>query len=179
LQYGISSQFAHYSMPFTPAIIDLEASGFGAASYPIEVGFVLPDGFARCSLIQPAVDWNHWDANAEQIHGISREFLFLHGKPATEVADMLNEHLRGQIVYSDAWGQDYAWLAKLFEEAERAPAFKLEHLARIVPDLPAARWNEVRERIEEELRLRRHRASADARVLQLTWLALCGDSTQA
>ena len=28
----------------TPIVIDVEASGFGKGSYPIEVGVVLPDG---------------------------------------------------------------------------------------------------------------------------------------
>ena len=36
-----------------PTILDLEASGFGRDSYPIEVGYVLPDGSSFCSLIRP------------------------------------------------------------------------------------------------------------------------------
>jgi hypothetical protein len=47
-----------------PAIIDLEASGFGKGSYPIEVGFVLPEGAMYCTLIQPAPHWRHWDDKA-------------------------------------------------------------------------------------------------------------------
>ena len=27
-----------------PAVLDIEASGFGRDSFPVEVGFVLPDG---------------------------------------------------------------------------------------------------------------------------------------
>jgi hypothetical protein len=34
-------------------VIDVEASGFGRGSYPIEVGFVLPDGEAVCTLVRP------------------------------------------------------------------------------------------------------------------------------
>ena len=35
-----------------PAVLDIEASGFGVGSYPIEVGFVLPDGQSYCSLLR-------------------------------------------------------------------------------------------------------------------------------
>lgn len=154
--------------------MDIEASGIGAGSYPIEVGFVLPDGQACCTLIRPAPGWVHWDRNAEAVHGIPRECLFEHGRPVQEVAAMLNQGLQGRVVYSDAWGLDYAWLSKLFDEAGRLPAFRLEHLTRIVPEISAERWNRTRAEIGARLGLQRHRASADARLLQLTWLALCG-----
>ena len=41
----------------TPLIIDVEASGFGATSYPIEVGVALDGRDNFCSLILPASDW--------------------------------------------------------------------------------------------------------------------------
>ncbi len=118
-----------------PAIIDIEASGFGAGSYPIEVGYYLPGGEMYCALIRPETDWTHWDAGAEKIHGVSREILLRHGQPAAEVALHLNRKFRGQTVYSDAWGADYAWLARLYDA------------------------------VELRLQLRRHRASGDARTL--------------
>ena len=34
------------------------------------------------------------------------------------------------------------------------------------------RWNSARTSVENELQVRRHRASNDARVLQMTWLRL-------
>jgi hypothetical protein len=37
-----------------PAMMDIEASGLDADSYPIEIGYVLPDGQAHCTLIRPA-----------------------------------------------------------------------------------------------------------------------------
>ncbi len=36
-----------------PTVIDVEASGFGAGSYPIEVGVAFPDGRSWCCLIRP------------------------------------------------------------------------------------------------------------------------------
>jgi len=47
------------------AILDVEASGFGAGSYPIEVGYVFGDGRSYCTLIRPVSSWTHWDAKAK------------------------------------------------------------------------------------------------------------------
>jgi len=47
-----------------PAVLDIEASGFGRDSYPVEIGYVLPDGQTWCTLIRPAPAWTHWDATA-------------------------------------------------------------------------------------------------------------------
>ena len=58
-----------------PPIIDLEASGFGRGSYPIEVGFALENREIYSFLIKPEADWTHWSEEAEEIHGISREQL--------------------------------------------------------------------------------------------------------
>jgi hypothetical protein len=101
-----------------PCIIDVEASGFGAGSYPIEVGAVLSDGRAYCSLINPEPDWRHWELSAESVHGITRDTLATHGKPAHVVASDLNKCLQGATVYTDAWYHDYQWLARLFDAAE-------------------------------------------------------------
>ena len=46
-----------------PLIIDVEASGFGSKSYPIEIGVALNDGQRFCTLILPAPNWTHWDNN--------------------------------------------------------------------------------------------------------------------
>ena len=99
------------------AIIDLEASGFGKGSYPIEVGFVLPQGAMYCTLIVPAPHWRHWDTQAESIHPFTREILLAHGKAAPVVARSLNQQLRGLTIYSEGWANDYTWLSLLFDEA--------------------------------------------------------------
>ena len=66
--------------PVCPTIIDIEASGFGSYSYPIEVGVVKYDGERYCALIKPEPDWDHWCDKAEAVHGISRDLLSEHGK---------------------------------------------------------------------------------------------------
>lgn len=165
-------RFMPNSSATAPAILDIEASGFGRGSYPIEIGVALADGETYCVLVCPQNDWLHWDASAEAVHGISRDTLLARGRPVAEVVNELNDLLRGQTVYSDGWGNDFAWLGRLYDEVGRAPSFKLDMLTRTMSDAMANAWNATREQIEVELALGRHRASNDARILQLTWLRL-------
>ena len=151
-----------------PCVLDIEASGFGRGSYPIEIGFVLPDGTAYCTLIVPDDAWTHWDGAAERVHGISRALLQRHGRSATEVATELNQRLAGRAVYCDNWAHDYAWLARLFETAEMTPHFQLRHMRELLSENAAERFDDTRAQVARNLRLRRHRASSDARVLQLS-----------
>jgi hypothetical protein len=151
-----------------PCVLDIEASGFGRGSYPIEIGFVLPDGTAYCTLIVPDAAWTHWDGDAERIHGISRSLLARHGRSAAEVAAELNQRLAGRSVYCDNWAHDYAWLARLFESASAIPTFHLRHLRELLSENAAERFDDTREIVARNLQLRRHRASSDARVLQLS-----------
>lgn len=146
-----------------PAVIDVEASGFGRDSYPIEVGFVLEDGRAGCTLIRPEADWTHWDASAERTHGIRRELLLQHGRAAGDVARWLNQHLAGRTVYSDGWAHDYPWLARLFDAAQVAPRFRVGHLRDLLDDATAAAWQARLAEVRSVQAGRRHRASVDAR----------------
>ena len=151
-----------------PWVLDLEASGFGRGSYPIEVGFVGPDGEVGCTLIQPEPDWTAWHASAERVHGIARATLLNHGRPAAVVASWLNEQLTGQQVYCDAWAHDYVWLARLFDAAGRVPSFRLRDLRELLQADELARFDAARERVRQAIAVQRHRASTDARVLQLS-----------
>ena len=159
------------STPSPPAgkvcVIDVEASGFGRGSYPIEVGFVLADGRAHCTLIRPAAHWTHWDDGASRLHGITRDTLRQHGRPAHSVATLLNQHLAGHTVYCDAWAHDYPWLAALFEEANQVPAFKLESVAALLDEPRLAQLRDAQRDALVALGLTRHRASNDARALQM------------
>ncbi len=159
-------------MPSLPAIIDLEASGFGKGSYPIEVGFVLPQGAMYCTLIVPAPNWRHWDPQAENVHHITRDILKAHGKAALTVAQTLNQQLRGLTIYSDGWAHDFSWLGLLFDEAEMTPSFKLDNLRTLLSEVEADAWHTCKQAVLDELNVPRHRASTDARVLQLTFKRL-------
>lgn len=149
-----------------PCVLDIEASGFGRRSYPIEVGYVLPDGRAACMLVRPVADWTHWDEAAESVHGITRSVLATHGRTPRDVALALNRDLAGMTVYCDGWAHDYSWLGALFEEAGLAPQFKLESVGALLDEQALARLDDARREVVAEMGLSRHRASNDARALQ-------------
>ena len=155
-----------------PAVLDIEASGFGQNSYPIEIGFVLSDGETYCSLIRPEPGWTHWDVEAERVHRIPLEAARKHGRDAREVAQLMNDRLRGLTLYCDGWAHDYVWLNVLFEAAGLSPSFKLDYVRALLTDREAAHWGIVKKQVATEMRLQRHRASSDARVLQRTLIQL-------
>tara|TARA_R110001592_G_scaffold1911_1_gene11851 strand:- start:29282 stop:29806 length:525 start_codon:yes stop_codon:yes gene_type:complete len=157
---------------FTPIIIDIEASGFGRGSYPIEVGFITSDQQVACTLVKPEENWSAWNSEAEKVHGIDRSILLEKGKPIIEVALWLNEHLQGKIIYSDAWLNDMCWLGRLFEEAEVTQAFKLESLLSLLTEDEREQWAEMYQLVLSETKLIRHRASTDAKLIQETYIKL-------
>ncbi|MBF6057095.1 MULTISPECIES: hypothetical protein [Thiomicrorhabdus] len=153
----------------SPFIIDLEASGFGPDSYPIEVGLVLADGYRFCTLIQPIPEWTYWDDEAEKVHRISREILHKYGKPVDEVADILNELLRGMTLFSDGWVVDQPWLNKLFYAAGRRMEFFISPLEIILTERQMEIWHDAKDQLLSETELQRHRASNDAWIIQETF----------
>jgi hypothetical protein len=161
-----------------PIVLDIEASGFGHGSYPIEVGFVMADGKSCCMLIQPLPQWTHWDVAAERLHRISRETLLKYGRPPAEVVETLNSKLFGCTVYTDGWAHDYTWLALLFDVVHRVPSFRLESLRALLSEDESARWHLAKQDVANAMTLERHRASADARLLQATFMRLRAGATK-
>lgn len=153
-----------------PTVLDIEASGFGRGSYPIEVGLARADGSYCAFLIQPMDEWTHWDPKAELLHGISRQRLIQEGYPVRQVALWLNDELRelGK-AYSDSWGYDNTWLSLLFHHAGLLPRFRLEALRILLSEEQQALWSDTKETIIGELGIHRHRAGEDAHLLQLTY----------
>lgn len=153
-----------------PVILDIEASGFGVGSYPVEIGYVNADGHAWSAQVQPHADWLHWDKEAEKLHQQSRQSLEAHGQTAQEIAAHLNHEFAGQTIYTDGWYQDFVWLHSLYEAAGLSPNFKLEDLSLTLTPEQKAVWHETKQVVRDSLALQQHRASTDAKVLQLTWL---------
>lgn len=148
-----------------PVIIDIEASGFGRGSYPIEIGYHMPDGRSWCTLVRPEDDWIHWDPLAEKVHGIARELLFEHGRAPVDICLSLNVALLGQPVYCDAWAYDYVWLSRLYDVAGLPMTYRLKDLRELLGECEQRHWHALREAVEQRLQLQRHRASGDARTL--------------
>ena len=151
---------------FVPHIIDVEASGFGAESYPIEVGVVLADGRRYCRLIVPQPSWQHWSKEAEDLHGISRQLLLEKGISIYQVCDDLNTLLHGMTVHSDGWVVDYPWLIKLFEAAQTPMKFSVSPLEMVLTEYQMEHWSRVRQKVEQTHLSARHRASSDAAFIQ-------------
>jgi len=157
---------------FKPCVIDLEASGLGRGSYPIEVGFVTPTQALGCCLIKPIVQWTHWNDEAENLHGINRSLLDEKGKEIVWVAQWLNENLRGTTVYSDAWANDMSWLGKLFDEAEIPQSFQIESILSLLNEEEKEQWTPLYHQVISETCTKRHRASTDAMNIQQTYIRL-------
>lgn len=165
--------------PQTPErvlFLDLEASGLGEGSFPIEVGWAWLDGDSGSLLIRPSSEWDleQWQDEAKALHGISLSDLQRAGSHPRDVADHLNAMvlLEGDpvVVVSDAPDYDQLWLDKLFLETPAPQAFRLvddEHLRRArfgaTPD-PGAAEMAAAEPV--------HRAEPDAVRLRARWLRL-------
>lgn len=153
-----------------PIIIDIEASGFGALSYPIEIGIAMADGQRHSVLIRPATDWTHWDVSAESLHGISRQTLLTHGKPVGEVTQQLNKWLVDKVAYSDGWVVDKPWISRLFHEARMSMMFQLSPIEQLMTQSQMERWDTAKLQTLDENPETRHRASFDAWIIQQTYI---------
>lgn len=153
-----------------PTIIDIEASGFGSHSYPIEIGVVKGNGDRYCALIRPQPDWDHWCNKAQAVHGMSRQLLESRGRCPEEVCAELNHFLGGITAYSDAWTHDSPWLNRLFFAARINPSFHLSPIELIASEAQLLAWDESKRRLTRQLDIKRHRASCDAYLIQQTYL---------
>lgn len=161
---------ANYPKLYIPNIIDVEASGFGSLSYPIEVGVINQVGERFCCLIKPQIDWTHWDSQAESLHGISRQVLQQKGLGVQEVCLKLNQFLTDQVVYSDGWAVDDTWLIKLFDAAKVAKQFHVSSLEMILSEVQMSQWHSTKDRLFRQMQEQRHRASNDAALIQNTFV---------
>jgi hypothetical protein len=155
--------------PAEPVIVDVEASGFGGDSYPIEIGVALEQGANFCTLIMPAPWWSHWDDEAEKVHRVSRDLLEFYGKPLVDVARHLNELLAGKTVYSDGWVVDKPWMDRLYFSARLPMAFEFSALEMILSPEQMAIWHPTKQAVLADLQIRQHRASSDAVIIQETY----------
>lgn len=116
------------------AFVDFEASGLGALSWPVEVGWAYDHGAEEAHLIRPCAEWpmSAWDPAAGALHGLDVETLFRAGEPAGAVCDRMNEALEGVRLYSDAPAWDGYWLYRLFSAAGRRPRFQLQDFAALM-----------------------------------------------
>ena len=152
------------------ATLDFEASGLSGQSYPIEVGYSLPDGSANSLLINPLTagdPWQHWDDHAElEIHRISRQKLHNEGVQVVDVCQHLNAVLgKYERVFCDSqW--DLFWLGRLYHAAHMRPSFTLTEVG-----LWLLQENGIDrahfQQIMAELGPVQHRAESDAKQIRM------------
>ena len=111
-----------------PLFIDFEASGLHLNSYPVEVGWAIPNGPSEVHLIRPIEVWltTPYDTRAEQIHGINLERLLIVGEPPKAVVRKLCQVAKGRRLYADNVGHDERWLAALLSAADVQPSADLK-----------------------------------------------------
>ncbi|HOP19096.1 MAG TPA: hypothetical protein PLV61_08600 [Parvularculaceae bacterium] len=149
------------------AFIDLEASGLGSKSWPVEVGFAFIEGAPQSTLIRPDATWSDeaWDKGAEALHGLTRAELDRDGQNIRDVCRSLNKSLAGAEVYSDAPDWDGFWLFRLFMAANMRQQFAVHDFGKLIRPIAGSREGELQERAAR-LAPRRHRTNDDVRHLQ-------------
>ena len=149
------------------AFVDVEASGLGPYSWPIEVGWAIGAEPPRSVLVRPAEGWSMqaWEKSAEALHRIPPDRLLAEGRDALDVALGLNAALGACTVYSDAPDYDSFWLFRLYDAAGVRPNYRLADLA----DLLTPLWRGAPDALVREATVRAphtHRAAADVAHLQ-------------
>lgn len=129
------------------------------------------DGKRWCSLIKPLTQWQHWDASAEAIHGISRDHLDKFGMAAIKVCHALNQFLGNETVYSDGWVVDYPWLVKLYAATGMRMSFKVSALEYVLSEHQMNCWHDTKNHLLQNFDEQRHRASSDAFLVQRVYAA--------
>ena len=162
--------------PKPPSVMDIEASGFGPQSYPIEIGYCLSSGEKFCTLIKPLNSWTHWDSSAEKLHGIAKQSLIQVGMDVRAVCTELNQRLMGATLYSDGWVVDKLWLNALYVAAHLEPAFSLRAIENIQTENQYFTWDKVKQHLLRQGYMQRHRASADAEFVQQVFLRTLDES---
>lgn len=147
-------------------VIDIEASGLGSHSYPIEIGLMLANGQQYQALLLPLADWTYWDAEAERIHGISRERLLAEGKSIQQVCQEVNNLCAGQTLYSDCWVYDNVWLNSLYARAGVVQSFTCSPIESLLNERQCQRYVMCKSAVQQHLGLRQHRALNDAKIIQ-------------
>ena len=141
-------------------VVDIESSGLGADSYPIQIGWCSLDlQVTGCFLIRPAKKWTSWDEQSEAVHNIDRveldAGLSVHGACIELVQVLSNER-----IYSDS-PFDQFWLNQLFTAGGWANTpIRVNHVADLVRAEARSLFND-----ELESRPRSHNALRDARLI--------------
>lgn len=150
--------------------IDIEASGLGPRSYPIEIAWKCGlTGDKDSFLINPETgyNWTDWDSTAEDLHHIVVDELLAEGISVRQACERLNTRLEGKTVTSDAFDFDYFWIQRLYESAMMNPTFEMQGVDKVLGGGQLIQY-----RLVANAQVRKHRAMDDVNDL-LACLAAC------
>ncbi|ADM10020.1 hypothetical protein PB2503_09839 [Parvularcula bermudensis HTCC2503] len=156
------------------AFIDIEASGLGPHSWPIEVGWVFETGDAHALLVKPADQWSMkaWEKSAEALHRITPNRLITEGRDPLETALILNAAIGSATVYSDAPDYDSFWLFRLYDAAGIKPNYILNDIGDLLRPIWPREPKELVALASDE-KPHAHRAAADVLHLQAMYRIAC------
>ncbi|XQW86272.1 hypothetical protein ACOYR1_05970 [Thalassotalea piscium] len=147
-------------------MLDIEASGLGHESYPIEVAYVSSTGDRNSYLIKSTDEWINdglWCSDAESsIHKISQDMLAQHGIPPFVVANSLNEALSGKLVLCNDLDYDGVWLTQLFKAANVGVMFSLTDIRYLYEYLGESKTHNFKQSYDAIVPSTIHRALPDA-----------------
>lgn len=154
-------------------VIDFEASGLEANSYPIQVA-VYNGKDSYDAYIRPADDWTHWNIDSQNIHNIPRTLLIDVGKPIKQVANDLNEFIGDITVYCDGGIYDIGWANALYESAQIKRSWLIGDVVshamrgqeRSVLRATGKHWFQLKRDIGEQYNMREHDALNDAKIIR-------------
>jgi len=120
------------------------------------------------SYILPDDKCYDWTITAEKLHGISRDFLKVHGRNAKDVASELYKFGRGRVFTSDHIN-DHIWMKKLFESAGLS-SLQIEYapMVDLVADEHADECIKAREEVDK-ICAKTHAALDDAKYTMLEY----------
>ena len=116
-------------------ILDIEASGTGDDSYPVEIAWIRLDGAQSFStLINPdsVTGWDSWSSEAT-LHGLTRDECCERGETVAYVARRVFQLMKDYPVFSDSPEQDQKWLEKLLSSAGYPCPERLMPIETMVP----------------------------------------------
>ena len=152
-----------------PTFIDIEASGLGNTSFPIEVAWNDSEGVITNHLVRPESDWTSWDPEAERLHGIKRDELERVGISTADLCGLIRNSLSGTTAYSDAPELERFWLNRLFRAGEGTDCPILVLGVSKVPEIRAicykrGEYDRLKQQAVDEVGII-HRADADVTIL--------------
>lgn len=147
-------------------VLDVEASGLGHSSYPVEVAYASSSGREESYFIKPTSYWlehGEWDENAERLHGLSHQQLLQQGDNIVSVALQLNKYLCGKLVMCHDLTFDGFWLTQLFKAANTSVTFHLIDLSELFDFWGEEKAHLYKEEYGKTLNTNEHRALPDAK----------------